>query len=344
MTTDGRNLLTHSRMTCAKTCLRKHWYAYEFGIRKERDSQPLRMGAAFHHGIEEIGVGVDIDFAVNAACADYQHFPAWCITPEDQLDWEIEGVIVECLIRGYVERWGQSPQQTVAVETQFDLPLVNPETGASTPLWRIAGKIDKIVSLDGRLLISELKTAGEEIDAEADYWKRLRIDQQISLYMIAARQLGHDVQGIIYDVTRKPLIRPRKLTKAENCDIAATGNYCGSPGVTGERETPQMYGARLLVDMRERPDWYFARREVARLEADLSDFAYELWQYQGILRDCQRTGRWPRNTSACLHPYKCEYWELCTGGYDTASGTTPDGFKRLDFVHPELQPETAVGA
>ena len=33
----------------------------------------------------------------------------------------------------------------VASELAFDLPLVNPATGAATPIWRVAGVIDRIV-------------------------------------------------------------------------------------------------------------------------------------------------------------------------------------------------------
>jgi len=80
-------------MATAKSCLRKHWFAYEQGFRKERDTTPLRTGIAFHYALEQIGNGVDVDFAINAATADYEHFPAWCITPEDQFDWQVEGEI-----------------------------------------------------------------------------------------------------------------------------------------------------------------------------------------------------------------------------------------------------------
>ena len=43
-TPDGRNLLTHSRMVSAKTCLRKHYYAYELGLRRDTDGQLQFVG------------------------------------------------------------------------------------------------------------------------------------------------------------------------------------------------------------------------------------------------------------------------------------------------------------
>ena len=366
MTTDGRNILTHSRQACAKTCLRRHWYSYEFGIRKDKDTAPLRTGKAFHHAREEIGNGVYVDWAVNSATAEYGHFPAWCVSPEDQYDYRIEGEIVKQLILGYVARWGTEPLETVAVETPFDLPLTNPETGGVTPLWRLGGKIDSIVKLaDGRLMVGELKTAGEDLSPDSDFWKRLRIDQQISLYTLAAIALGYDVKGILYDVPRKPLIRPRLLTQGDSKTFLASGDYFGKhfvctdgpvlidgepceivPGAKAGsfaiRETVAMYGARIAADMKENPSWYFARMEIPRLQADLDEFRWELWSIQGLLRDCQRYGRWPRNTASCLRPYRCEFWDLCTGSYDTASGIVPEGYKKLEFVHPELQNSVAA--
>lgn len=378
---DGRNQLTHSRMTSAKSCLRRHWYAYEFGIRKDRTTGPLRMGSAFHHALEELSGGVDLEFAINSATADYEHMPPWCQSAEDMIDWAIEGEIVKRLIAGYHERWGPcTDEEVVAAEVAFDLPLVNPETGRPSPIWRVAGKVDKIVRLaDGRLMIGELKTAGDDLSPESDFWKRLRIDQQISLYASAARRMGHDVKGIVYDVTRKPLIRPRPLTQADTKEFLDTGDYFGEKFITqgnpldgtlrinneavvvelgatpkatknepnpqqkfAIRETVTMYGARIAEDMRRNPEWYFCRKEIARVDADLAEAEWELWQIAGLLRECGKAGRWPRNTASCLRPYKCEFWELCTGGYDTSTGVVPSGYRKLDYVHPELvQPVAA---
>jgi hypothetical protein len=44
-------LLTSSRMACARACLRRHQYAYELGLRAVRESSPLRLGTAFHLGL-----------------------------------------------------------------------------------------------------------------------------------------------------------------------------------------------------------------------------------------------------------------------------------------------------
>ena len=55
----SHQLLTHSRMACAKACLRRHYYTFEMGLRRVRESVPLRMGRAFHKGVETFGTAGD---------------------------------------------------------------------------------------------------------------------------------------------------------------------------------------------------------------------------------------------------------------------------------------------
>ena len=102
------------------------------------------------------------------------------------------------------------------------------------------------------------------------------------------------------------------------------------------RETPAMYGARLTKDIGDRPDFYYARREIPRIQADLDEARYDVWQTAKIIRECQKHNRWPRNTSVCIGFGRCPYFDLCTNGFDIAAGVVPEGFVQLTNVHPEL--------
>lgn len=311
------HLLTHSRMSTFKTCAKKHYYAYEIGLRRASVAKPLRMGAAIHLGRDRWNQGDSQEDAIAQAVEGYAVLPDWCNTDDLVAEWMLERQIVAVMLAGYFWRWGK-PQRVIASEFGFDMQIKNPDTGHNTPIFNLAGKIDGIVTLeDGRLAVAELKTTGESIEPDSDYWKRLRIDQQISAYFLAARAKGHDVQTVLYDVIRKPSIRP-KLVK-------------------GVRETVEEYGVRLTADIGERPDFYFARQEIPRLESDIEEFRWELWQLQGMIRDCQRLDRWPRNTSACLTMGRCPYFDLCCDGWKPENGL-PAGFTYVDRVHSELAP------
>ena len=363
LTLDGARLLTNSRMSTAKTCLKKHYWAYELGLRPAVDAKPLRMGRAGHKAVEYQAKGMASDDAILATLEEYEGAkPDFHDDGEREYDWQIERKTVACLMAGYFWRWGDMPLEHLAVEKTFKVPIINPETGGKSQTFTAAGMIDGIVRLpDGRIAVKELKTCSDDIgDPSSDYWKRLRIDQQISLYFRAAAQMAEAGEipeaptTILYDVIRKPSIGPLliPLLDEEGFKIVLDEKgervfkKDGTPRESGDKEkgytlqsrrqTPEEFGERLTADIGERPDWYYQRKEIPRIEADLLEFDFELWGMSRLLADCKRFGRWPRNTGACIGFGKCPYFTLCTEGWKANNGDVPQGYVRVDDVHPEL--------
>ena len=349
---DGRGLLTHSRIQTAKTCLRKHLYAYEFGLRPLREAQPLRMGSAVHLALDLLAQGETLEDVVATLRQNYATRPEWA----DEHEWLTECEIVVRLVCGYVWRWQGDGLTVLATEQAFEMPIVNPSTGREARNFRIAGKLDKVVRrADGRVLLKEHKTTGDSIEADSDYWRRLRIDSQVSLYMLGARYKGFGVEGILYDVIHKPGMRPKQMPVLDGDGFKIVTNETGerqfktnnSPYQSANKakgwtlettlETPTAFGDRLNADIGARPDFYYRREEIARLGSDLDEFEVELWHRQKNLRECQKHGWWDRNTDACLHPYRCAYRELCFQGINPTNGDIPEGYRKLDYVHPELE-------
>lgn len=56
--------------------------------------------------------------------------------------------------------------------------------------------------------VGEHKTTSLDIGEGSPYWKRLTLDAQIAKYLVGARALGHEPVGVLYDVIRKPQLRP----------------------------------------------------------------------------------------------------------------------------------------
>jgi len=203
------------------------------------------------------------------------------------------------------------------------------------------------------------------------YWNRLTLDSQITLYLIEARhaQLAGELEaygisasdplisGVLYDVWKKPLIRPKKLTQAESKKFVDTGEYMnehfnvdGSKGpcsfevnnVDAEvtpgskegtfaiRETPEMFGARLLADITTDPSGFFARKEIPRTDAELQEKDQEYTNMARLINICQQRNLWFHNEHNCDSKYRCEYVPICLYGADISDGKTPDGFKRLE--------------
>lgn len=333
------NLLTHSRLRTLRSCARKHEYSYELGIRPATPAKALRMGTAVHTAIEHRGKGESVDDAIRAGAADYDAMPPWADDPVSRTSWLLEGETVRRMLVGYFWRWGGSSLETIASELEVEFPIVNPATGRSAQGYSCAIKIDGIVRLeDGRLAVRETKTARESIEPGADYWRKLRMDGQISLAVMAARRAGHDVQAVLYDALRKPSIQPKQLAKRDQQNVVLTGTYFGEPAnpdSTGE--SVSMWGARLRADMGERPEFYFQRIEIARLDSDLREFERDLWDLYQALRGYRKRGHWPRNADSCLSYGRCPYFGVCSEGrHLTADDELPAGMVQLANVHPEL--------
>ena len=311
MNREARDRLTATRLATLRQCPRKHYFRFELGLSRIRTSDALRLGAAFHRGLELHNSGVEPAEAIDEATAGYAGVPEWA----DGFAWQVERETVRSLLAGYFWRYENDDIEILEVERTFEVPLVNPRSGRPSRTFVVAGKIDAIVRLaDGRLAVLEYKTAGEDISPESAYWLRLRCDPQISMYLLAARAIGYDAATVLYDVTRKPTIRPRSRPQPE---------------------TPEQFGQRLLADIGQRPDYYFQRREVPRLEDELEEFRLEVWQQAKQLLEARRHGRWFRN----VHRFTCgtcDFADLCLNGTRVAPGEAPAGYELLTDVHPEL--------
>lgn len=298
-------VLTHSAVGAYMACPRRYWWAYHLRIRKESAGIPLSIGAAFHAGLEAIHRGGSVESGIAAALA--------IELPEP------ERTIAASMVSGWAWRWSESPiGRIVAVEKTFEF------RPSARSKWTIAGKIDAVAELDdGRLAVVENKTTREPIEPDSDYWRRLMIDRQISLYMLGARAIGYPVVTVVYDAARVPGIRPRLLSRKSD-----------------ERESPEQFADRLASDMAERPDFYFARQEIPRIESDLDSALADMAHMEWMLRRSARESRWPRNTDSCRRWGVCPYFGPCTADRNPLTDGVPNGYVVLDDPHAELLQET----
>jgi len=344
--------ITNSRATAFKTCRRRHWYSYEMALRPEVDAKALRMGTAFHYALDALKQNGSED----QARADINLSYANCPDYVDQLAWDYELYTILSLFNGYVWRW-PAPWKSAASEQSFYLPIRNPQTSSRSLIFQLGGKIDGIVELeDGRLAVLEHKTTSEDLAPDSDYWRRLQIDQQISIYVLAARELGYDVSTVLYDVIRKPTIKPTAVPvlDAEGLKIvlAPDGSrvsvHNGRPRQTADKargfvlQTREMsaveWGEKLVADIGERPEFYYARMEIARLDSEIEEVRQELWDLQKSLRDAQLHMRHYRTVSRDTCPF-CPYWRICSAKIDLDPSAPPEGFHYVSDLHEELQPQ-----
>jgi CRISPR/Cas system-associated exonuclease Cas4 (RecB family) len=129
---DGLELLTQSSLRTYRSCPRKYYYRYELQMRPlKAEAEPLRQGKSVHAALEAWSKsGGDIEFALT------------CLDKEDSFAYAKEAAMVT----GYHARW-EKPTGVIAVEKEWQMELVNPETGAASRTFRLAGRMDKLVEV-----------------------------------------------------------------------------------------------------------------------------------------------------------------------------------------------------
>ncbi len=131
-------LVTASSLRCFRACPRRYQYRYELGFRAIASREALRFGSLFHTGLEVWWTSVSLDAAI-AAIRSAANDPKSEVNP-------FQVVTAEELMRGYHLRWQDEPLEVLAVEAEFEAPLVNPDTGATSSTFARGGKIDAIVA------------------------------------------------------------------------------------------------------------------------------------------------------------------------------------------------------
>lgn len=321
-------LLTNSQTKTGRRCLAEHHFDYDLGYRPVSKAEALRFGNLIHLGLEAYFRAPEARF--EAALAAMQPHAT------DAFDW----VRASVLLQGYDARWGAEELEVLAVEQEFRAPLINPDTGAASRTWRLAGKIDVIVRNlhDGLVYVVEHKTSSDDTSPGSIYWQLLRIDSQVSIYYSAAKVLGYDVAGVIYDVIGKPGIKPLKATPVESRQYKKDGSIYAKQ--REQDETPEQFRERLVEKIAENPDRYYSRGTVVRLEEEEKNAAFDVWCTAKTIREAQLTGRYPRNPDACRRYNRvCGFLPVCTG---ESSLEDESLYVRRDHIHSELSAEEAA--
>lgn len=257
---------------------------------------------------------------------------------------------VRALIAGYAARYANDSWRVTSVEDYVSADLYNPDSQRTSRTFQMAGKMDlRAIDAEGKVVLVDHKTTSDDIeDPMASYWKQLVIEGQANHYLLLEWLNGRKVDYAVWDVVRKPTISPRQLTKAEVKAIEADGTYCGlkldsteiEAALREGKETPALYEARLTQDCTEiRPERYFQRRRILRLDAEIAEYAQELWEHGQEILAARRSNRHMRNSGACMnYGTVCRYLNICSG-HDNLDGIgfmTNPNWRVKEWVHNEL--------
>lgn len=153
-------------------------------------------------------------------------------------------------------------------------------------------------------------TKSEKVDSES-YFEQLRADMQVSNYLIAATELGHDPGGALYDVLVKP-DEPKLATLEESRKYTKEGKLYARQ--RDRNESADEYRERITTDILSRPTEFYQRATVVRLDAELDGAREDLWELADAVYAAPSRSYHPRSPDACRSFGRaCEYWAICWG-------------------------------
>jgi hypothetical protein len=214
---------------------------------------------------------------------------------QTNLDDQMETLdFAHVLIPAYFNRWKEDfTRNWVYVEDKFSIPVFLPKYKIAV---NFKGKFDQGFDTPKGFWLMETKFKTRWSESISDF---LQLDLQTCSYVAAAKMMGHDLKGCIYNIIRKPQLKRKKA------------------------ESRKDFIYRVDADIADRKDFYFERHKVefgkAELEANLRRLTALITSYL----DWYLTDHTDRdlnfNSGACENMYgTCEYLPLCARG-DTAS-------------------------
>lgn len=363
-------LITASRLAAFRRCGRYHALRYDQRLVPVHDNAGARRwGSAMHRGLEAWWRAMQAEMPEDDALASAIDK----LDPAHELD-QVEWMRANVAMNGYALRWQSQDLEILAVEQEFDSPLVNPDSMAASRLFTVGGKIDAIVRTpSGEVWIVEHKTTSIGIEPGAPYWQRLRLDAQVSTYLDGARTLGFEPAGCIYDVVARPgeqlkLATPeenRKFTAGKGCKLCGgrqggkggvlrgcgegsePGTVCADCNGSGWAEEPRLHAnqrdtdetlpelaERITASIAAAPDEYYVRSLVVRTTEEIVEARREMWRSARLMRLAQRDGLDIRNPDACFKFGTPCEYFAVCSGEASADDTTR--FRIADTAHPEL--------
>lgn len=355
--------LSASALKCFKACPLRYKGTYNLGIRRIEDTEAQRIGTNWHSILE---LADDMDAVVAHLNERYGDVPDFMDKEKLEIErikllytltgykWHYQNIDEEVLAT-------EIPFEIPVVNPETGRALPNViNRGKIDKLIRVNSQIfvkehkstSSSVDPDSRLW----KALG--LDTQTNNYvyaaRKLQRDGKLTQYGI-----GYDdppITGVYYDCWHKPGISPKKLSQANSEKFVETGQYCdqkfklekdilgdiGSLGVNGIqvdfesgakegtfaiRETPEMYGARLLADIVERPEFYFGCKELTKTDQQMERFEWEIYNIYKTIREMKKTGHWYGDESQCEATFTCDFIENCYNNVPISVENMPEGFK-----------------
>lgn len=316
-----RDGLTQSIIGLITLCPAKGFIKLIEGLESGNTSDALILGDMFHRVLDSVYsamvkdpsqdttvlAGMAIDTVVDE---DLQKMfdegkPQFLI---DQMNTNAS--LARVMSKAYFQKWHTdiTSMNWVDLERVFEVPFEYEISSTQKIQVPLRGKYDGVFrDKRGRLWLFETKTKSQ-VD-EGTLVDKLSFDIQVMIYLWTMYKIyGEWPQGVVYNVVRKPQLRQKAS------------------------ETDEAFHQRILLDMNDRPDFYFIRYHVSIEKDELQTWINdELNSLVGYALGFSKGFINFRNTNACqMWNRPCEFLKVCAHG-------DRHGLVRRKELFPELK-------
>jgi PD-(D/E)XK nuclease superfamily len=290
----GVEIVSHTELACFRRCPME--WRYRYVLRREPKgpkSQALTKGSAVHKVIGAYHRGENPDLSE--------------LSPD-----------LRALVKGYRAYWGSPDIQFACERTDVPFQIM------IDPTIMIVGEFDGtgIRRDTNKRAIQEIKTSSEDISLGSSYWNKVAlVDSQVTSYLLASRTMGWGHVEVLYDVLLKPDIKRQYATPADKRKYTKATKTEPSRLYADQREKDEDeedFEIRVLEDIEKRPEHYYQRGVVVRLEHEHEAHVRDVKGTVHLLQIVRNMGEdTPRNTDSCFkYGRPCDFFQVCGGGID----------------------------
>ena len=347
-------------------CPYYYYLRYIEGIESPNKSVPLTIGTAVHDGLQALYDSIQAHDMLSSDhwTPVYNTLRLWASTAKadvekryyeegsfmTQADLEQSQIIIDEsytladeLMRNYYTYWltnDLEEYQIISTEQKLYAPIYTNRGGVAH--CRLEGTIDMIVRRrdDGSVWIMEHKTAGSDLDAIVEHYRR---QPQHVGYMHLMRHnidkypaiAGHNPVGIVYNIIRKKIPREPTPLKCKKCKGKGC-ELCDNTGIAGMSKakidtTPAVYldsiqkyphldpkeYTEMLISLEPKRYSYFKREYVYVTEDQSKGWMNDTYNISRMIRRCYELGKekgFPKAVSQCnSYGRLCSLFRVCNG-------------------------------
>lgn len=269
--------ISHSMMTTAKQCWRKYQFKYVMNLDPIEQRMAPKLGKIVHEAFDMYYKGFTHDEVTSFIARQFAE-ERTKVEAADTEDVDLASSIAQGMWMYFPK--DRSIFQDISSEKSFSVGLFKNGKGI-----KLEGIMDGLVKKDGNWWVRELKTTSVN---RRQFKEKMDVSEQATMYVWAARKLGFDVKGVVYDAIHKPQLRK------------------------GVNESMEAFGRRIIEDYKNRPDVYYQREYVYRTNIDLVNFEKDMRAFDRDLKRKQKHGGFYRNQGSCFSfNTECPYKRIC---------------------------------